>query len=123
MDEFIGRVRINDRMRAYRLPVRLPSETVHGIDPDGAVSMYRTTNDHRSRSLRNKLNRVAHRIRGHDVSVVQARAGGNYLKITLLDHPRRFIDHGNRFERIERVLSDEFSMEVDDIKRHKWFRW
>ncbi len=123
MSKFIGRVRVNEQIRAYRLPVRLPNTTVHGIDPNDTSTMYQMSNaDHRSRDVRAKMNRVIERIRDHDVSTVEARAHSNYVRITLRDHPRRFIDRGNRFERIERILAEEFSLGIRDIEKHKWLR-
>ena len=123
-NRFIGRIRMNDRARAYRLPIRLPSEPVVRHMPDVDADMYdvRKSRTARTRELRDRLNSIAHAIKQHDIDFIRAKARTHYLKITLQDD-ERYLDYGNRFERIERILTDALDAEVRDIPRHRRFRW
>lgn len=120
----IGRLRFSEHRRAYRLPERLPVERISGFDPDRSGIMYdvRRSRTVRTRALRDKLNDIASALCGHDIAAIRAGPSGSFIRFTLMNDAR-FIDWGNRFERIERVLCDAFDADVEDIDRHPRFKW
>lgn len=127
MDEHIGRVRstsvwersLEERFRAYRFPRSVSAFHVYYYVPNteyGMCDAWITRVRRKNLPWYEKVNQASMRMSGLDVRRVQVRGRSKIMRIELCSGPK-IIDYGNRWDRIEAILEETFSLPIKDLSR------
>ena len=107
---------LDERIRSYRFPRAVCTYGKSFYVPNtefGICDPWITRTHKRNRAWYLKVNRATKHLADLDIKRISVRYQSRIMRIELLSGPH-IIDYGNRWERIEGVFSEVFSLPIED---------